>query len=64
MALTSRYADLGYANLNNADLGNVNLGGTDLEGITWNEDTYWEDVRGLETARNVPIALKQQLGLE
>jgi len=29
----------------------------------WNEDTKWENVRGLETAQNVPEALKQQLGL-
>ncbi|HEY9744080.1 MAG TPA: hypothetical protein V6C90_26620 [Coleofasciculaceae cyanobacterium] len=38
--------------------------GADLENIFWDENTNWEDVRGLETAKNVPEALKQQLGLE
>jgi len=31
--------------------------------ISWNEHTNWEGVQGLETAENVPEALKQQLGL-
>jgi len=32
--------------------------------IKWNEETNWEGVQGLETAINVPKALKEQLGLE
>jgi hypothetical protein len=32
--------------------------------ILWDEQTNWEGVRGLETAVNVPEALKQQLGIK
>jgi hypothetical protein len=51
-------AYLRYANLSNADLSN-----TDLAVIRWDQETNWQGVRGLDTARNVPEALKQQLGL-
>ncbi|MGK7955870.1 MAG: pentapeptide repeat-containing protein [Crocosphaera sp.] len=51
-------ANLRYANLRYADLSNA-----DLEDITWNEDTNWKGVKGLETARNVPKALREQLQL-
>ena len=57
-------ANLDSANLDSAVLLNADLGYANLNNITWNEDTNWEGVEGLETARNVPIALKQQLGLE
>jgi hypothetical protein len=67
-------ADLRGANLSDADLKGANLKGANLKraylshkffgDIRWNENTKWEDVQGLETARNVPEALKQQLGLE
>lgn len=53
-----RNADLSYANLSRANLSRANL-----ENISWDNYTIWEDVRGLETAKNVPEALKQQLGL-
>ncbi|MBD1853175.1 pentapeptide repeat-containing protein [Cyanobacteria bacterium FACHB-502] len=61
-------ADLDSANLSramlwNAILTNANLTGVDLKEITWNKETKWDGVKGLETARNVPEALKQQLGL-
>ena len=56
-------AYLGRANLSGADLSRVYIGGADLENISWDDDTKWEDVRGLETAVNVPEALKQQIGL-
>ncbi len=45
----SRNADLSYAN---------------LQDISWDEQTNWEGVQGLETAVNVPEALKRQLGME
>ncbi|WP_199318465.1 pentapeptide repeat-containing protein [Leptolyngbya sp. FACHB-541] len=56
-------AKLSSANLEDANLSSANLTNADLEGITWNEDTRWQGVRGLETARNVPAKLKEQLGL-
>ncbi|MEL7359371.1 MAG: pentapeptide repeat-containing protein [Cyanobacteria bacterium J06560_6] len=62
------YADLGYANLRSANLRYADLRYADfrhanLSGIHFNENTNWENVRGLETAQNLPDALKQQLGL-
>ncbi|WNZ49212.1 pentapeptide repeat-containing protein [Leptolyngbya boryana CZ1] len=61
-------ADLTEADLRGANLSGANFedafGGLDLQNIIWNESTDWENVQGLETAQNVPIALKQQLGLE
>ncbi|MEG4441716.1 pentapeptide repeat-containing protein [Microcoleus sp. AT9_B5] len=64
-----RGADLRDANLSGAYLGDGNLSGADLSDRTfgdvkWNENTKWENVRGLETAVNVPAALRQQLGME
>lgn len=56
--------DLSSANLSNANLYRTTLSSANLDSISWNEETNWEGVKGLETARNVPIALKQQLGLE
>ncbi|MEH1820163.1 MAG: pentapeptide repeat-containing protein [Nostoc sp.] len=67
------HANLSAANLNGADLNGADLNGADLNGadlsdkdsgdIRWDENTNWENVKGLDTARNVPEALKQQLGL-
>jgi len=56
-------ADLSGADLSGANLSGANLSGADLEDIRWNAETSWEDVTELQTARNVPEALKQQLGL-
>ena len=56
-------ADLSDVSLNKANLTGTNLTGADLENISWDEDTKWENVQGLETAINVPEALRQQLGL-
>ncbi|NEQ88786.1 MAG: pentapeptide repeat-containing protein, partial [Moorea sp. SIO2I5] len=53
-----KQADLTGADLTGADLRQANLTGADLENIYWDEDTKWENVRGLETAINVPEALK------
>jgi uncharacterized protein YjbI with pentapeptide repeats len=56
-------ADLSFANLINVNLSNADLSNTDLAVIRWDQETNWQGVRGLDTARNVPEALKQQLGL-
>ncbi|NJP11193.1 MAG: hypothetical protein HC866_18380 [Leptolyngbyaceae cyanobacterium RU_5_1] len=56
-------ADLSGADLCDANLANTNLHNASLTNIIWDENTNWEGVRGLETAINVPEALKKQLGL-
>ncbi|MEH2339038.1 pentapeptide repeat-containing protein [Nostoc sp.] len=61
-------ANLSGANLSRADLSRANLSRANLSDeffgdIRWNKNTKWDDVKGLDTARNVPEALKQQLGL-
>jgi hypothetical protein len=66
-------ADLRGADLSGADLSGAHLSGAHLSGahlsdevfgdIHWDENTNWENVQGLDTAKNVPEALKQQLGL-
>ncbi len=48
---------LGLSNTN-ADLSDELFGD-----IRWDKNTKWDYVKGLDTARNVPEALKQQLGL-
>jgi len=58
-----RGADLSNANLSHADLNYANLSDDIYGDICWDENTNWEGVRGLETAINVPKALKKQLGL-
>ena len=58
-----KYADLSCANLTNADLSGADFSNANLWGISWNNGTKWQKAIGLETAHNVPIALKQQLGL-
>ncbi|MBW4691722.1 MAG: pentapeptide repeat-containing protein [Lyngbya sp. HA4199-MV5] len=62
-------ANLFRANLFRADFKGANFRGadlsdTDLRDISWDEKTNWEGVQGLETAVNVPEALKRQLGME
>ena len=57
-------ASLYSANLASADLRDADLTHTDLRDTAWDETTNWEGVKGLETARNVPAALKRQSGLE
>jgi hypothetical protein len=62
-----RYADLkkadfSYADLSYADLSYADLRYADLKNIGWNSETDWRGVRGLDTAKNVPEPLKQQLG--
>ncbi|MBD2596774.1 pentapeptide repeat-containing protein [Nostoc spongiaeforme FACHB-130] len=63
---------LDAANLTSADLKGAKLKGVDFysetvganfENISWDNYTNWENVQGLDTAVNVPEALKQQLGM-
>lgn len=54
-------AKLSGAKLSGANLSDANLSGADLQNIRWDSETNWTDVRGLDQARNVPKALKQQL---
>ncbi|MEH2451213.1 pentapeptide repeat-containing protein [Nostoc sp.] len=66
-------ADLSGADLSGADLSGADLSGADLSGadlsdkdwgdIRWDKNTKWDDVKGLNTVKNMPEALKQQLGL-
>ncbi|MEG4116893.1 pentapeptide repeat-containing protein [Microcoleus sp. N9_B4] len=68
------YADLTGADLSGADLSGADLSGADLSGadlsdrtfgeIEWDENTKWENVRGLDTAVDVPEALRRQLGMQ
>ncbi|WYL96605.1 MAG: pentapeptide repeat-containing protein [Gloeotrichia echinulata IR180] len=63
-----RGANLSSANLSSANLGDAYLGDAYLSNevwahIRWDENTKWEGVRGLDIAKNVPEALKLQLGL-
>ncbi len=46
-----------------ANLYRANLYRANLKNISWNEQTNWKNVTGWKTARNIPEALKQQLGL-
>jgi hypothetical protein len=62
-------ADLSGANLSGAYLSRAYLSGADLSDRTfgdvkWNENTKWENVRGLDEAVNLPEALRRQLGME
>ena len=55
----SRANEFAYgANLSDADLSWANL-----ENIKWDEQTSWPDLSSFKGARNIPEALKKQLGL-
>jgi uncharacterized protein YjbI with pentapeptide repeats len=60
--LSSAYLSSAY--LSSANLSSANLSSANLARISWDEYTQWEDVQGLESAINVPEALKKRLGLE
>lgn len=55
--------NLSRANLSRANLSEANLGDDFFKDIYWDENTNWRDVQGLDRAINMPIILKQQLGL-
>ena len=74
-----RRANLSYAYLSGADLSGANLSGANLSSVylgyaylsdrtfgdvKWDENTKWEDVVDLDTAVDVPEALRRQLGME
>ncbi|MCH2245661.1 MAG: hypothetical protein MK111_13635, partial [Crocosphaera sp.] len=63
LAIADFVRNSGYAYLSNAYLSNAYLSNAYLEGIKWNKYTNWEGVQGLETAKNVPEALREQLWL-
>ncbi|MEM8720416.1 MAG: pentapeptide repeat-containing protein [Cyanobacteria bacterium P01_G01_bin.39] len=59
-------ADLSGANLSGADLSgaylsHANLSHANLEGLIWNENTNWSNVQGLDSAINIPAALKDHI---
>ena len=56
-------ADLSRADLSRADLSRADLSNGIFGDVRWDENTKWENVSGLETAVNLPEALRQQLGL-
>lgn len=58
-----RNANLIGANFSRADLESADFSNANLANIIWDTKTNWKNVKGLETAVNVPEELKQQLGL-
>jgi uncharacterized protein YjbI with pentapeptide repeats len=59
-----RGANLSSANLSGANLSDANLSDRTFGDVKWDENTKWENVRGLDTAVDVPEALRQQLGMQ
>jgi uncharacterized protein YjbI with pentapeptide repeats len=57
-------ANLSGANLSGANLSGANLTDRTFGDVKWDENTKWENVRGLDTAVDVPQALRQQLGMQ
>ncbi len=63
-SINFKAANLSFANFNGANLEGAYFQESNLENISWDEQTNWEGVQGLDTAVNVPEALKQQLGIK
>jgi uncharacterized protein YjbI with pentapeptide repeats len=57
-------ADLTGADLTDAILSDHTFRDAIFGDIKWDENTNWDNVRGLDTAINVPQALRQQLGMQ
>ncbi|WP_353930132.1 pentapeptide repeat-containing protein [Okeanomitos corallinicola TIOX110] len=57
-------ANLKGANLSGAYMIGANLGDEVFGYVRWDKNTNWENVEGLEAAKNLPTALKKQLKLE
>ncbi|MCC3470793.1 MAG: pentapeptide repeat-containing protein [Microcoleus sp. PH2017_15_JOR_U_A] len=62
-------ANLSEVNFSRANLSEVNLSHANLTNCTfgdiqWDENTKWENIRGLDITVNVPEGLKQQLGMQ
>ena len=56
-----RSANLERANLEGANLKKANLEGANLKNISWNTETCWSNILGLETAKDVPSEIKRKL---
>jgi hypothetical protein len=56
-------ARLDRASLESARLDRASLKRASLKDISWNQETSWAHVQGLETAREIPPTLQEQLGL-
>ncbi|MBD2535756.1 pentapeptide repeat-containing protein [Nostoc flagelliforme FACHB-838] len=54
-------ADLSGANLSGANLRDADLFRAELNNITWDKNTNWNNVQGLDEALNVPKSLLSQL---
>jgi len=59
-----RGANLSSANLSGANLSGANLSDHTFGDVKWNKNTNWDNVRGLDTAVDVPEALRRQLGMQ
>jgi uncharacterized protein YjbI with pentapeptide repeats len=57
-------ANLSRANLSGANLSRANLSGAVLSNVIYDRYTDWGEVRGLESAIDIPPELKQHLGLD
>jgi uncharacterized protein YjbI with pentapeptide repeats len=57
--------NLGFAILLGISFRGANLSGANLKNISWNEETNWEQehIGGLDRAKEIPEALKRELGL-
>lgn len=56
-------AFLSMANLSGANLRDVELNGTDLEEVKWDDKTTWPSRDRFQGAKNIPEALREELGL-
>jgi uncharacterized protein YjbI with pentapeptide repeats/energy-coupling factor transporter ATP-binding protein EcfA2 len=56
-------SNFSYANLSGAVLESTNLSGAVLSNIRWSDQTKWPGTKGWENVENIPLVLKQQLGL-
>ena len=56
-------SNLRSANLESTNLYGANLRSANLQSIQWDDETNWNNVKSIETAKNIPKRLKRQLGL-
>jgi len=56
-------ANLSWANLRGANLSGANLSGANLISVRWDDKTKWPDPDSFRNAKNIPLELKEQLGL-
>jgi uncharacterized protein YjbI with pentapeptide repeats len=58
-----RISNLSGADLRGANLTNADLAGSNLDGVVWSADTKWPDRKMFYSAKNIPFAIRKQLGL-